>query len=147
MALSNPLLLNPLLFSTSMMQNSVAAAAAAAAASNSSSGLEAASASDLIKSMKGFLPTQLPPMPMMSLWSMIGAAGASQAQFKKPTIADTFAGLPGFADEEVSNIRRLLETVNASVTKSLLGKCGFFIQNYSNSSEFIFLISNSALCF
>ena len=115
MALSNPLLLNPLLFSTSMMQNSVAAAAASAA-SNSHGGLD--SASDLIKSMKSFLP-QL-PMPMMSLWSMMGTAGATVPQFKKPTIADTFAGLPGFADEEVANIRNLLEKVNASVTKSLL---------------------------
>lgn len=111
MALSNPLLLNPLLFSTSMMQNSVAAAAAA----SNGHGLD--SASDLIKSMKSFLP-QL-PMPMMSLWSMMGTAG-TVPQFKKPTIADTFAGLPGFADEEVANIRNLLETVNASVTKSLL---------------------------
>ena len=118
MALSNPLLLNPLLFSTSMMQNSVAAAAAeAAAASNGGSGLD--SASNLIKSMKSFLP-QL-PMPMMSLWSMMGAVGAPPtSHFKKPTIADTFAGLPGLADEEVANIRSLLETVNASVTKSLL---------------------------
>ena len=114
MALSNPLLLNPLLFSTSMMQNSVAAAAASAA--SNSHGLD--SASDLIKSMKSFLP-QL-PMPMMSLWSMMGTAGATVPQFKKPTIADTFAGLPGFADEEVANIRNLLEKVNASVTKSLL---------------------------
>ena len=115
MALSNPLLLNPLLFSTSMMQNSVAAAASAA--SNSHGGLD--SASDLIKSMKSFLP-QLPSMPMMSLWSMMGTAGATVPQFKKPTIADTFSGLPGFADEEVANIRNLLEKVNASVTKSLL---------------------------
>ena len=63
MAFSNPLLLNPLLFS----------------------GLSDSSPADLIKGMKNLLPS-LPPM-MTSLWSL------TQGQnFKKPTIADTFTG-------------------------------------------------------
>lgn len=93
MALTNPLLLNPaLLFSTSMMQS-------LQNDSNSSSATET-----LLKSMKSMLPQ----MPFM--WG--------NNQFKKPTIADTFSG--AFADEEVSNLRTLLESVNAMVTKSLL---------------------------
>ena len=96
MALTNPLLLNPLLFSTSMMQS--------------------LNESDLIKSMKSLIP-QMPPAAAMAaalpmtMWSLT-------SQFKKPVIGDTFNG--SFAEEEVANIRHLLENVNASVTKSLL---------------------------
>ena len=100
MALTNPLLLNPLLFSTSMMQS--------------------LNESDLIKSMKNLIP-QMPSGPAaaaamaaaalpMTMWSL--------TQFKKPVIGDTFNG--SFAEDEVANIRHLLENVNASVTKSLL---------------------------
>lgn len=98
MALTNPLLLNPLLFSTSMMQS--------------------LNESDLIKSMKSLIP-QMPAAATamaaaalpMTMWSLT-------SQFKKPVIGDTFNG--SFAEEEVANIRHLLENVNASVTKSLL---------------------------
>ena len=108
MALSNPLLLNPLLFSTSNM------------ASNMSSN------TDLLANMKNLLPglpAMAAAMPMMSLWSLTS---------KKPSIADTFANAGSFNDQEVSNIRHLLEAVNANVTRSLLednlkkwaSKCG-----------------------
>ena len=94
MALTNPLLLNPLLMIQSLHQQN--------------GGLNDLNDTDLIKNLKSLMQ----PFPMMSLWPQ------QQPQFKKPTIAETFNG--SFDETEVTNLRHLLESVNASVTKSLL---------------------------
>ena len=92
MALTNPLLLNPLLMMQSLQ--------------NIGGDLND---SDLIKNLKSLMQ---PAFPMMSLWP------SQQPQFRKPAIAETFNG--SFNESEVMNLRHLLESVNASVTKSLL---------------------------
>ena len=95
MALTNPLLLNPLLFSTMQGLNE---------------------SGDLMKGLKGLMPN-MPPAAMamaaslpMTMWSL--------SQFKKPIIGDSFNG--SFGEAEVTNIRNILENVNAEVTKSIL---------------------------
>ncbi len=76
MAFSNPLLLNPLLLSTTSMMQQL---------SQNSNSADLNLESDLMKGLKSLLP-QIPMMT--SLWSM-----TQQQQFQKPTIADTFAGI------------------------------------------------------
>ena len=93
MALTNPLLMNPLLMMQSLQQNS-----------SDLNGCLVGDTDHLLKNLKNLMQ---PPFPMMSLWP--------QSQFKKPAIAETFNG--AFNESEVNNLRQLLETVNATVTK------------------------------
>ena len=96
MALTNPLLLNPLLMMQSLQNIG---------------GCDLNDSADLIKNLKSLMQPST-AFPMMSLWP------SQQPQFRKPTIAETFNG--SFNESEVLNLRHLLESVNASVTKSLL---------------------------
>ena len=111
MALTNPLLMNPLLMMQSLQQNS-----------NDLNGL---GDTDMLKNLKNLMQ---PPFPMMSLWP--------QSQFKKPAIAETFNG--AFNESEVNNLRQLLETVNATVTKR-------YAQKYKGNFRLIILYFSVAI--
>ena len=89
MALTNPLLLNPLLMIQSLHQQN--------GGLNDLNGLND---TDLIKNLKSLIQ----PFPMMSLWPQ------QQPQFKKPTIAETFNG--SFDETEVTNLRHLLGMIS-----------------------------------
>ena len=64
----------------------------------------------VLQSLRGLLPD-------VSVFSPL-AAVQQQQPLQKPNIADTLSTL--FGEDELANFRRVLETINASVTRSLL---------------------------
>ena len=98
----NPLLMNPLVLSNSLGQ-------LGQQQQHQTSTLNGAAVTNeaVLQSLRGLLPD-------VSVFS----SSAQQNHFQKPNIADTLSTL--FGAEELANFRRVLETINASVTRSLL---------------------------